>query len=223
MDWKVYWVGRFVMLSSYFMRVCAFSGPPHLNGLTSSVFRSLSWFWFCFWFGKGLVGLGLSVCPALLLFYMHFVSGLSHLNLTCFRILISRSFSVLFHFCMEKKNDKQRTQKGIWWSVCLRSATGTVGGELLGHAGRPRLISVQFHIDWTQRPRDRRDVCTGQTGHVHGMVAIQKRRWPTKLLSAYWLFLFPILVLLLKDLGAPVHRDLPCLVCSSFFWGGGKI
>ena len=38
----------------------------------------------------------------------------------------------------------------------------------------PDLISVQFHILWTEYSLDRRGVSTVQTGHVHGMVVLSK-------------------------------------------------
>ena len=84
----------------------------------------------------------------------------------------------------EKKTDKQRTHKGIWWSVGLRSVPWTVWGANEGTSGtsRPSDLCVSFHLDWTEFPRDRRDICTGQMGHVHGMAAVQKRGFPAKLL-----------------------------------------
>ena len=50
-----------------------------------------------------------------------------------------------------------------WWSVGLGSVLWTVWGQVAGHPGRPDLIHVQFHIDWTECPRDRRDICLGKT------------------------------------------------------------
>ena len=43
------------------------------------------------------------------------------------------------------------------------------------------LIDVQFHIG-TEYPRDRRDISTGQTGHVYGMAAVQKWGFPAEFL-----------------------------------------
>ena len=65
--------------------------------------------------------------------------------------------------------NKEHTQFGEW-SVCLGRVPERFEGESQGHPGRPDLISVYFHIDRTECPRDRRDISTGQTGHVHGMV-----------------------------------------------------
>ena len=75
---------------------------------------------------------------------------------------------------------------GIPWK-CL----GKVWGRVEGHPGRPDLIYLHFHIDWTEGPRDKRDISTGQTGHVHGMAALQKWGCPTELLDVYWFVLFP--------------------------------
>ena len=37
-----------------------------------------------------------------------------------------------------------------------------LGRESPGHPGRPDLISVKSQIDWTEYPRDRRDISMGQ-------------------------------------------------------------
>ena len=64
----------------------------------------------------------------------------------------------------------------------LGSVPGTVWRQVLGHPGRPDLISVQFHIDWTECLQDKRDISTGQTGHVHKMAAVQKWGCPAEFL-----------------------------------------
>ena len=65
-----------------------------------------------------------------------------------------------------------------------------------GVGGESRDVPVQFHIDWTECPRDRRDISTEQTGHVHGMVVVQKWGCPAELCYVnllFFFFLFPSL------------------------------
>ena len=90
----------------------------------------------------------------------------------------------------EKRTDKQRSHKGIRRSACLRSVPGKVWGRVPGHPGRPDLIYVQFHIDWTECLRDKRDISTGQTGHVHEMVAVQKWGCPAEFLYVTGVFCY---------------------------------
>ena len=63
--------------------------------------------------------------------------------------------------------------------------TGTVWGRVPGL--RPDNLCV-IPIDWTECPQDRRDISTGQTGHVHEMVAVKKWGCPAEFLLVYWLF-----------------------------------
>ena len=66
-----------------------------------------------------------------------------------------------------------------------RYASEVCRGRFGGESGTD-LIYVSFHIDWTECSRDRRDTSMGQTGHAHGMVAIQM--CPAELLFVYWFF-----------------------------------
>ena len=61
-------------------------------------------------------------------------------------------------------------------------------GRVPAHTGRFDLISVQFHIDWTECPRDKRDICRAQMGHIHGIVAIQVCKVSAKFLHVCCLF-----------------------------------
>ena len=70
---------------------------------------------------------------------------------------------------------------------------GRLGGRVPLTSGCPDLMSVQFHRDWTECPRDGRVTSMGQMGHVHKMVAIQKWTYPNKFLHDYWFFLFPFM------------------------------
>ena len=74
----------------------------------------------------------------------------------------------------QQKTDRQRTHKGNWWSVCLGSVPGTVWGRIPPAIRRPDLIYVQFHMDWTECPRDRRDIFHGTKRD--GMVAPLRSR-----------------------------------------------
>ena len=53
-------------------------------------------------------------------------------------------------------------------------------------SARPDLISVQIHTDWSECPRDKRDVSTGQMGDFYGTNGIQIWRCPAKFLNVYW-------------------------------------
>ena len=63
--------------------------------------------------------------------------------------------------------------------------------------GRPDLMSVQIRTEWTECPRDKRDISTGQTEHINRMVAIRIWRCSAKFLSVCSTFgssLFPMVV-----------------------------
>ena len=61
-----------------------------------------------------------------------------------------------------RKTAKQRTHKGIWWSLCLGSVPGTVGGESPGPpTGRPDLLYAQFNGRNGIFPWDKRDTSAG--------------------------------------------------------------
>ena len=45
---------------------------------------------------------------------------------------------------------------------------------------------------WIGHARDKRDISTGQTGHVHGMVAVHKWGGPAEFLYVHWFFSLPI-------------------------------
>ena len=47
-------------------------------------------------------------------------------------------------------------------------------------------------MGWTECPRDKRNISTRQTGHVHVMIAVQKWGCPAEFLYVYCLFIFPI-------------------------------
>ena len=55
-------------------------------------------------------------------------------------------------------------------------------------ASQPDLCVIPKRIiDWTECLRDKRDISRGWTGHVHGMVAVQKWGCSTEFLYVNWL------------------------------------
>ena len=61
----------------------------------------------------------------------------------------------------EENTDEQNNHEGIWWSVCLGTASGTIwGGRVPGTSGT-------FRADFFVNPHRLDRMSKGQTGHFH--------------------------------------------------------
>ena len=101
-------------------------------------------------------------------------------------------------FSEKEKTNKQRTHKGIWWSVCLGSVCVCVCVCVCvrdGLGANPRTSGMSLpHLRVILHRLGR--MSAGQTGHffgtdtgpVHGMVAVQKWGCPAEFLYVYWVF-----------------------------------
>ena len=89
---------------------------------------------------------------------------------------------------MERKNDKERSHKRIWWSECH----GSVPGK---NSGRPRdTRAVWADLCGNSSSRGRMSAgqlghMTGQMGHVPGTDGTQTRGCPAKIPYVYIGFL----------------------------------
>ena len=90
----------------------------------------------------------------------------------------------------EQKNDKENSNKGIWWWECPGSIPGINSGrardtrdvwaDLCGHShSKGRMSAGQT------------GQMTGQMGHVHGTDGTQTRGCPARILYVYGFFLSP--------------------------------
>ena len=91
----------------------------------------------------------------------------------------------------EKKTDKEKSHKGIWWSECPGSIPGI-------NSGRPR-DTRDVWADLCGNSNSRGRMSAGQTGHMtgqmehfHGTDGTHTRGCPAKVLYVYWFFSFPI-------------------------------
>ena len=105
------------------------------------------------------------------------------------------SLSTFGHVYGEQKTDKEKSQKGIWWSECPRSVPGM-------NSGRPRNTrDVWANLRGNSHSRGRTSAgqtgqMTRQIGHVQGTDGTQNGGCPAKILYVYWFFLSLMLAVL---------------------------
>ena len=72
------------------------------------------------------------------------------------------------------------------------------------------LISVQIHTDWTESPREKQNISTGQMGHIHG-IGWNPTVEVSRQISLCLLFFSSLPNLIIVDLGIRVRKRVVCL------------
>ena len=105
--------------------------------------------------------------------------------------IIHRSLLTFSGILLERKTDKEKSHKRVWWSECPGSVPGI-------NSGRPSRDTRDVWADLCGNSNSSGRMSTGQTGHMtgqmghfHGTDGTHTRGCPAKILYAYWFFSFP--------------------------------